>query len=301
MSGPSATSPEPPASLSREAGAEECRATVDGVGIRYLRAGSGPPLLLIHGLLGYSFSWRKNIAALARVATLYAPDLPGAGYSDRAPTDCSFAGFARLMLRFMDTLGIEHATVAGTSHGGAVAMTMAAQDLESGRGRVERLVLVDPVNPYSRAGRKRIAFFSSAIGGFLLLRATPVLTRTHGYFLRRMYGDPRRISPGTVEGYGAAIAVPGTMPLLLARVRCWSRDLVALRDALPRIADLPTLLIWGTRDTAVPPSSAEPLQRHFRHSRLVMLEGAGHLPYEEVPDEFNRVLIEFLTNEFTKP
>jgi pimeloyl-ACP methyl ester carboxylesterase len=294
MSGRFATDLVPPAHLAREAGAQECRVTVDGIGIRYLQAGSGPPLLLLHGLLGYSFSWRKNIAALAKVATVYAPDFPGAGYSDRIPTDCSFAGIARLMLKFMDSVGIDHATVVGTSHGGAVTMTMAAMDRDAGGHRIERLVLVDAVNPYSRGGRKRIAVFSSPIGGFLLLRATPVFTRFHGFFLERMYGDPRRISPGTVEGYGAAIGIAGTMPHLLARVKCWSADLRSLADALPKIADIPTLLIWGTRDTAVPTYSIDPLRRHFHNARLILLDGAGHLPYEEVPEEFNRVLLEFL-------
>ena len=88
------------------------------------------------------------------------------------------------------------------------------------------------------------------------------------------------------------------MQHLLARVKCWSKDLRSLPDALRKIADLPTLLVWGTRDTAVPLYSAEPLHRHFHRSRLVRIDGAGHLPYEEVPEEFNRVLIEFLRSEF---
>lgn len=301
MSGRPATDLTAPSYLARDAGAEECRASVDGIGIRYLRAGAGPPLVLVHGLLGYSFSWRKNIAELAKVAAVYAPDLPGAGYSDRTLGDCSFAGIARLMLKFLDQLGIDRATLLGTSHGGAVAMMMAALDRDDGSHRIDRLILVDPVNPYSRNGRKRIAIFSSGIGGFLLLHAASVLSHTHGFFLRRMYGDPRRISPGTLEGYGAAIDIPGTMAQLLARVRCWRADLATLSATFPKIAGIPTLLIWGTLDTAVPASSAEPLKRHFHHSRLERLEGAGHLPYEEVPEEFNRVLIEFLERKSPAP
>jgi pimeloyl-ACP methyl ester carboxylesterase len=63
---------------------------------------------------------------------------------------------------------------------------------------------------------------------------------------------------------------------------------------LPRIADIPTLLIWGNRDRVVTPASAEQLRREFRDCRLVVFEGAGHLPYEEVPEEFNRAVLEFL-------
>jgi pimeloyl-ACP methyl ester carboxylesterase len=294
MSAQTAVNLVPPPHLARDAGAEEARVSVDGVGIRYLRAGSGPPLLLLHGLLGYSFSWRKNIAALAQVSTVYAPDFPGTGYSDRARIDCSFSALARLMLKFMDAVGIDRATLLGTSHGGAVAMTMAAFDREHGSRRIERLVLVSSVNPYSVTGRKRIALFSSPLGAFLLRHSGPALKYSHGFFLKRMYGDPRRITPGTLDGYAAAISVPGTIEHLLARVKCWRDDLRVLRDTLPKIADIPALLVWGSRDTAVPISALQPFSRHFHNARTVILEGAGHLPYEEVPEEFNRVLIGFL-------
>jgi pimeloyl-ACP methyl ester carboxylesterase len=234
------------------------------------------------------------MTALAAAATVYAPDFPGAGYSDRGATDCSFAGIARLMLGFMDTLGIDRATVVGTSHGGAVSMMMAALDRDEGGHRIERLVLVDPVNPYSRAGRKRIAVFSSPIGSWIGLRSVPVLRAARQLVLERMYGDPRRITPGTAEGYAAPYGIPGTLAQVIGIVKCWTNDVGSLSEALPRIADVPTLLIWGTRDTAVPPYSIEPLRRHFRNSRLIKLDGVGHMPYEEVPEEFNRILLEFL-------
>jgi pimeloyl-ACP methyl ester carboxylesterase len=69
-----------------------------------------------------------------------------------------------------------------------------------------------------------------------------------------------------------------------------------LESALPRIANLPALLIWGGKDTAVDPASAEQLKRHFRDCQLVTFNGVGHLPYEEVPDEFNRAVTEFLSS-----
>ena len=68
-------------------GVEECWMDFDGARMRYLRAGSGPPLILLHGLLGYSFSWRYTLPALAPYATVYAPDMLGAGFSDRRRRD----------------------------------------------------------------------------------------------------------------------------------------------------------------------------------------------------------------------
>jgi pimeloyl-ACP methyl ester carboxylesterase len=293
MSRPPVTNLVPPPGLAAKAGAEECRVDVDGIGIRYLRTGSGPPLLLVHGLMGSSFSWRKNMTALAKIATVYAPDLPGTGYSDRTPIDRSFAGIARLMLRFMEVLGIEHATVLGSSHGGAVVMSMA--DLDREPRRIDRMILVSPVNPYARAAQKRVAFFASPFVSFLVNLSAPVSWRLHRYFFARMYGDPRRITPGTVEGYGAPLAIRGTFPHILSMLKCWGDDVRALEEALQRIALVPALLIWGSRDTAVVPSSAEPLRRNFANARLIVMESAGHLPYEELPEEFNRILLEFLT------
>ncbi|MFI5105251.1 MAG: alpha/beta fold hydrolase, partial [Terriglobales bacterium] len=78
-------------------------------------------------------------------------------------------------------------------------------------------------------------------------------------------------------------------------LQTWTADLAELEQVLPAIRDYPTLLMWGTRDRAVSVKSAEPLQRNFRDGRLVVFQGVGHLAYEETPEEFNRALIEFLT------
>src|SRR3954463_4671951 len=139
------TSPVPPV----VSGSEECSAMVGGHRMRYLRAGSGSPLLLVHGLLGYSFSWRFNVPALSAIRTLYAPDLLGTGFSDRPPDmDCSGRACAKRLLEFMDQVGIESVDLLGTSHGGGIAVLMAAMAPQ----RVRKLVLAAPVNPWSKHG-----------------------------------------------------------------------------------------------------------------------------------------------------
>lgn len=272
--------------------ANECWCVLDGYRMRYLRAGSGPPLLLLHGLLGYSFSWRFALPALAERETVYAVDMPGAGFSDRPPNPiCTFRAHAERLLRFLDGAGVESCDLLGTSHGGAVAMMAAALAPE----RVRNLILVAPVNPWSAHGRGFAPFLSSAPVSWLLLQLEPGLGIVHDALLRRLYGDPQRIRPGTLAGYSVPFKIPGTLKYGLGVVKTWNRDLADLEESLPRIGNIPTLLLWGSRDTAVSPDSAERLSREFKHCRLEIFDGVGHLPYEEVPERFNSSVIQFLS------
>jgi pimeloyl-ACP methyl ester carboxylesterase len=268
--------------------------TLDGARMRYLRSGSGPALLLLHGLLGYSFSWRYALPALASQSTVHAVDMLGVGFSDRPPgLDGSLRANVDRLLRFLDAVNVDSCDLLGTSHGGAVAMMTAALAPQ----RIRRLILVAPVNPWSTRGKRIAAFLSSPTVMPAFLRVAPHLQPFHAYFLRRLYGDPRRIRPGTLEGYSAPFALPGAFESGLEILRTWSRDLEELRVVLPRIAKIPALLAWGALDAAVDPHSAEPLRRQFRDCRMLVFDGVGHLPYEEVPEEFNLAVAEFLARD----
>lgn len=271
-----------------------CSEAQGGVRMRCLRAGSGPALLLVHGLLGYSFSWRFAIPALAQQSTVYAIDMPGAGYSDRpAGQDCSLRGSADRLLHFMDKNDIAACGLVGTSHGGAVAMMAAALAPD----RIRHLILVDPVNPWSAHGKRLTAFLSNPLVAPSFLTLASHLRTFDELYLRRLFGDPRRIPPDGLEGYRKPLRQPASFEYALAVARSWNRDLKELESMLPRIAHIPTLLLWGSRDAAVDQSSAARLKQHFRNCRLVMFEGVGHLPYEEVPKEFNRAVAEFLAGK----
>jgi pimeloyl-ACP methyl ester carboxylesterase len=276
-----------------EIGTQECWARIDGARMRYLRCGSGPPLVLIHGLLGYSFSWRFNLPELGRLHTCYAVDLLGVGLSDRpAGLDCSLRATALRLVQFMDEVGIASADVLGTSHGGAVAMVLAAEAPE----RVSRLILVAPANPWAVYPRWLLKTVCSPAGPVLLsnLARLPAFRRL---VINRLYGDVSRIPPGTLDGYWAAAKLPGTVEYGVKIARCWEDDLARLPEVLPRVAQLPALLIWGSRDPAVPLASAHELRRVLKNAELVVIQGAGHLPYEEAPAEFNRALAGFMMRE----
>ena len=268
--------------------------------MRYLKAGSGPALILIHGLMGYSFSWRFTIPALALHATVYAIDNLGAGLSTASDDmDCSVRATAERVLQFADALGIKDFDLLGTSHGGAVAIMVAAvcteRSAERNDTRLQRLVLVAPVNPWSRHGKRLAPFLGSGFGSILFLNTIARWRSLDYLWLRRMFGDGSRIPPDSLDGYRMPVVKNRSLAHGSLIVRNWTADLAELETALPKIRDYPTLLIWGTRDRAVHFQSAEPLRRNFRDSRLVALEGVGHLPYEEAPEDFNRALVDFLS------
>jgi pimeloyl-ACP methyl ester carboxylesterase len=282
-----------------DAGIEECWMNLNGARMRYLRAGSGPALVLLHGLMGYSFSWRYAMPALAPYATVYALDTLGAGFSDRPKIDHSMRASARRVLQFVENLGISSFDLLGTSRGGAVAMCAAAEGMNSGRPQVRRLILVAPVNPYSAHGRWLAPFFGTRFGA-ALFRAGLGISRTSllfPYFHARLYADRSRIPPGTLEGYTAPLQIPGLFEHALSIVRTWTADLRELELLLPKLAPIPTLFMWGSKDPAVYVSSLKPLAKFFPNSQSIVFPGIGHLPYEECPEEFNEALIKFLKRD----
>ena len=275
-------------------GVEQCWMDFDGARMRYLRAGSGPPLLLLHGLMGYSFSWRFAMPALAPIRTCLAPDMLGAGFSDRPNIDHSMRATALRVLKFVENLGIDSFDLLGTSRGGAVAMCAAAECLQRGKPRVRSLILVAPVNPFSAHGRWLAPICGSRFGSGLARAIVERMPFLYPYFHGRLYGDRAKIPPGTLEGYKAPLAIPGLFEHALSIVSSWTADLRELDALLPRLSSIPTLLMWGTRDPAVYFSSMERLGRFFPRAETAIFSGVGHLPYEECPEEFNQALINFL-------
>ena len=264
-------------------------AEIEGQRIEYFQAGTGPPVILLHGLLGGSFCWRMNINALSQRHTVFAVDLPGvAGNHANRHLDCSMPAQAHRVLLLLEHLKLKNVDMVGSSWGGAIAMFVAAQSRN-----VRSLVLAAPVNPWSDSGKGRIRFLSGRIAGSMLKLAWPLSRPLHRIAVVRMYADPGRLPEGTIEGYSSAAMQPGRVNGILNTLRSWEKDVSVLRSAIAQIT-VPTLLVWGTRDGAVDVRSAEPLKRALHACELVFIDGAGHLPFEETPEEFNRLVLDFL-------
>jgi pimeloyl-ACP methyl ester carboxylesterase len=275
--------------MSRKFLVEESTVNVDGMRLFYCKAGHGPALVLVHGLVGSSKNWERNIQFLARFRTVYALDLANMGASERvAGIDPGLEATADRLAAAMDALGIRRADIAGHSHGGAISMMLAARH----PGKVRRLVLFAPANPFCDFCRPLIRFYQTRIGvafAYLVPRLPRALLKTA---LSRMYGDPKRVHEGALEGYTDGMNA-GTVGHILGIIRAWTDDMKALGEVLGAVATLPTLLIWGERDRAVGVRSGERLAA-LLGARLLVIPGAGHLPFAETPEVCNKAVREWL-------
>jgi pimeloyl-ACP methyl ester carboxylesterase len=281
-----------PSSTARP-GIVESSLQADGLKIRFWRAGSGRSLVLVHGLLGYSFNWRGVIPILARENEVFAPDLPGAGFSEcRAGLDFRLSGGARRLLAFLDAAGIGACDLVGSSYGGSTAVMLAGLV----PSRVRSLVLVSPANPWSVIGRNRLALLRNPVVALVFPTLARAAHPMHRYLVRRMWGDPKLATRETLDGYIRPLVRHGVFEHAGKIVQSWNPDMGELEATLPKIAGIPTLLIWGSKDRVVDLRSAEIMAQRLPGARVAVMKGAGHLPYEENPEEFSRIVREFLEN-----
>jgi pimeloyl-ACP methyl ester carboxylesterase len=163
------------------AGIESLQTSVDGYRAHYLRAGKGPPVVLLHGGASDSRDWLRTMAALSHRYTLYAPDLLGFGWNERKSEGYYLSEFCSFVLGFMDSLGLESPVLVGHSFGGRVCLDMALQHPE----KVGKLVLADA------AGLGKVSRFGTLVlTGFWLARKLFRIPQPYPKFLAREGDDP---------------------------------------------------------------------------------------------------------------
>jgi pimeloyl-ACP methyl ester carboxylesterase len=227
--------------------------------IYYETVGTGPPLILIHGLGGSRRWWRKNIAALAPHFTVYTIDLIGFGKS-RGGRRFVLDEAAAALHEWMAALDLAHASLIGHSMGGRIGAELAVDY----PGSLDRLVLVDsPILPFGRGYRRQ------------LLGMAEALTTVPIDLFRVLVMDTLRTGPLTTLQIGHE--------LLRTDI---ARKLAQLH--------LPTLVIWGERDTIVPRRLGEELAAQLPQSHFATVARAGHTPMWEQPEAFNQLVLPFL-------
>jgi 4,5:9,10-diseco-3-hydroxy-5,9,17-trioxoandrosta-1(10),2-diene-4-oate hydrolase len=261
-----------------------------GARVRYLHAGSGTPVLLIHGLVGSSANWRNNIGALARNASVYAIDLVNIAKSEcDADLDAGLSAIANRVLAVMDALHLAEADIVAHSHGGAVAMMLAALQPK----RVRSLILFAPANPFSRSSDLMVRVYSTAWGGILAWMLPFLPVPIQRIALGEMYGGPDQVPDTCLQEIADRLRSPATLQYVLCVIRCWCAEMARLEAAIQLIERIPTLLVWGDRDCMVSLTSAVHLYLTLSSSELLVVSG-GHSVFEDRAEESNRIIIEWL-------
>jgi pimeloyl-ACP methyl ester carboxylesterase len=262
--------------------------------VSYRRAGDGPALLLLHGITDSSATWEGVAPGLAEHFTLIAPDLLGHGESATPRGDYSLGAHASGVRDILTALGIERVTVVGHSLGGGIAMQFAYQFPE----RTERLVLV------SSGGLGREVHFllrAAALPGadYVLPALTSAgligVGRGVGGLLKRL-----RLAPGEdlqvlAQGF-ASLDNAGSRQAFLHTVRAViepSGQRVSAQDRLSLAGLLPSLIVWGERDSIIPIEHGVAAHEAMPGSRFEVFPDAGHMPHDADPERFAELLIDF--------
>jgi pimeloyl-ACP methyl ester carboxylesterase len=252
---------------------------VAGAPIHYVDEGGGPPVVLIHGFGGHTFSYRYQIADLSRDHRVVALDLLGYGYSGRTvDADYSLTAQAERVLGLMDALGIERASLVGHSMGGAVAMRVAAGHPD----RVERLALVASVSGDAPPRFRGLRIMRP----MLPLMSHIAVDR----ILRASFSDPSKITAEVRDAYTDPMRIRGSMDGLHRMMADAKRDEVIKYERIIQ----PTLILWGEDERLLPGFMLDRLRQRLPRAELVTVIAAGHQLLEEQPAACNRVLREFL-------
>jgi pimeloyl-ACP methyl ester carboxylesterase len=263
--------------------------------VAYAEAGSGPVLLLIHGMGGTLENWQVVIELLAREHTVIAPDLPGHGSSAPGAGDYSIGALAAGLRDLLVALGHDRATLVGHSLGGGIAMQFAYQFPEV----AERMVLVSSGGLGSEVSRVLRA--AALPGANLFIAATAAPGRVAGSAIARGLGavglQPKPDLAEVGRAY-ASLADPEHREAFLATLRSvvgTGGQRVNAADRLYLTEGVPVLIIWGERDPIIPVRHGEDACRAMPGSRLEIFDGAGHMPQLEEPGRFVAVVSRFLS------
>jgi 3-oxoadipate enol-lactonase len=245
-------------------------------------AGSGIPLLLIHGFPLDHTIWTAQVRGLADVARVIAPDLRGFGESGMPTGTVTMDTYADDLRALLDTLGIKNAVVAGLSMGGYIAFAFYRKNAQRVRGLILADTKAGPDSAEGKKGRDDNAALARAEGsGAVGDKMQPKMLTPKTATERPFISDATRamMARQSVNGVVGALEAMRDRP-----------------DSTATLAEIsvPTLVVTGAEDTLIPPKEAEAMEAAIRGARLVSIPGAAHLSNFESPDAFNHAVREFL-------
>lgn len=262
---------------------------LDGIRTHYVKRGSGAPVILIHGFFFDSYMWSANLDELAKSFEVYVIDLWGFGYSSREPLEYGFPLYSRQLKLFMQEMAIPKASLIGQSMGGGTIIEFTV----SNRTRVDRIVLADASglpNPLPIIGK-----ISNLPGVGEAMYGLP------GNFIRRLtlgntfIHDKATISDEFFESATRFHKIERSSDVMLEITRRDFFDKLGPRIKQLGEMDVPTLIVWGRQEKAIPLPIGKKLHEELAGSRMEIIDDAGHCPMIDQPNKFNELVVDFLS------
>lgn len=269
----------------------QARTRVFDTDIFHEEAGQGPPLVLLHGINDSHRTWKTVVPELARSRRVLVPDLPGCGLSGRPDASYSLEWQAKVVVAWLEALGIEQADMAGHSYGGGVAQHMLLVEPK----RIRRLALV-AAGGLGRAVAMRLKLASLPLLLELVARPAfvPIIARALRLFGFLSGEDEQR-------WYREVNTQPGTGRALARTIRDvvnWRGQTRHFLDRAVEIQQFPPIaLFWCTKDSIIPHAHALATLTTLKGAQIITFHGCGHFSHQERPHEFVRALTSFLDSE----
>ncbi len=253
---------------------------IDGSKIRYIETGSSKNnLILIHGLGASAERWEPILPYFEKHYNVIVPDLIGFGHSDKPNTDYTADFFTKFLASFVDTLDIDQTAIMGSSLGGQIAVEYTAANQQT----VDRLILVSPAGAMKQS--------TPALDAYVMAALYPDHDTAKTAFTM-MTGNNKDVNQHIIDDFVQRMKMPNAKFAFMS-------TLLGLKNA-PEITTrlekimVPTLVVWGELDPVIPVKYAEKFVREIRDCRFYQMENCGHTPYVEDPENFAKLVLDFL-------
>ena len=262
----------------------EARARVDGRDVRYLEAGAGWPVLLVHAFPVNADMWRPQLERVPEGWRFIAPDVRGFGSDGSVPGAFTMDDVAADLASFMDHLKLDHAVIGGLSMGGYITLALARRSPERFDGMILADTRAEADTPEAAEGRRKLIELvrskgSTAVADQMLPKLLSAAARER---------QPEIVS--SVREMAGSISAEALAAALEAMMR--------RPDSTPGLSRIscPVLIVVGAQDEVAPEPNARAMEKQIERSRVVVLPDAGHLANLESPDAFSRAVADFLAS-----
>jgi len=268
--------------------------TVDGLNIRYLVRGTGPVIILVHGLGEFLEGWLFNLAALSKHYMVYAIDLPGHGLSEESKHNHTIGSNVKFIVNFMATMGIPRASILGHSMGGPICLSLAVDYPE----KVDKLILVDSGGFHDKVSWGYRLATIPFLGKILLGSPLLINKATIRFGMRRQFYNPEIVPEEWIDAANKHLRRPKRNEMMLDIIKNYTgigsiHPEASITNKLPQVQQ-PTLIIHGMQDNVIPVKHAYNACNLIPHARLEIFDQCGHNPQIEKASKFNELVLAFL-------